>query len=93
MVKKVLAEGRGRRGTLLSLKLQAAPGPFRCAVVVPKKVAQSAVMRNRVRRALYRALRGVSLPPSGHAILFVQALPKENALAAFTSELKTLLHV
>ena len=92
-VTEVLAKGRGRRGTILSLKLQASAAPFRCAVVVSKKVARTAVMRNRTRRAVYRALALSSLPPTGRAILFVQSIPKEGMTAAFTSDIKQLLHV
>ncbi len=92
-VQKVLTAGRGKRGSLLALRSIQAPGPFKCAVVVSKKLAKSAVSRNRARRSVYEALRKSSLPPSGHAILFVQALPQEHAVAAFTSELKKILHV
>ncbi|MBP9711263.1 MAG: ribonuclease P protein component [Candidatus Pacebacteria bacterium] len=92
-VKKVLDLGRGRRGALLGVKVLSAPAPFKCAVVVSKKLAKTAVARNRARRAAYEALRKSSLPLSGHAILFVQALPKDQAVAAFTIEIKKLLHV
>jgi ribonuclease P protein component len=89
----VLARGRGRHSATLSLKLLAGEAPFRCAVVVSKKVAKTAVARNRVRRAVYRALNQTSLPPTGHAILFVQSIPKTDMAAVFASELKKLLHV
>jgi len=92
-VKKVLDSGRGRRATLLGIKVLPAPAPFKCAVVVSKKLAKTAVARNKARRAVYEALRKSSLPLSGHAILFVQALPKDHATTAFTIELKKLLHV
>jgi len=92
-VKEVLARGRGRRGAVLSVKLLATPSPFRCAVVVSKKTATTAVLRNRLRRAVYRALQNTSLPRSGHAILFVQLAPKADLASVFSSELKKLLNV
>jgi ribonuclease P protein component len=92
-VKKVLDSGRGKRAAFLGIKVISGLVPFKCAVVVSKKVAKSAVMRNRARRAVYEALRKTSLPASGHAILFVQSLPKERIAEAFTIELKKLLHV
>jgi ribonuclease P protein component len=92
-VKKVLDSGRGKRGVLLGIKHIPHTGSFKCAVVVSKKLAKTAVIRNRVRRSVYEALRKTSLPASGHAILFVQALPTEMAAEAFTIELKKLLHV
>lgn len=92
-VKKVLDLGRGKRGTLLGFKILPHEGGFKCAVVISKKLAKTAVVRNRARRSVYQALRKASLPPSGHAILFVQALPKERAAEAFTIEIKKLLHV
>ena len=91
-VKDVLAKGRGRRATVLSLKLLPALPPFRCAVVVSKKVGSTAVLRNKMRRAVYQALSAASLPPSGHAILFVQSVPKDP-VTVFTSDIKQLLHV
>lgn len=92
-VKKVLDSGRGKRATLLGIKTLPHSGTFKCAVVISKKIAKTAVARNRVRRAVYEALRKTSLPVSGHAILFVQAVPKEKLSEAFTIELKKLLHV
>lgn len=92
-VQEVLSRGRGRRGTALSVKMVSTTSPFRCAVVVSKKTAKTATLRNRVRRAVYRALSHTSLPPTGHAILFVQSVPKTDLTAVFASELKHLLHV
>ena len=92
-VREVLAKGRGKRGEFLSLKLFSASGPFRAAAVVSKKVAKTAVGRNRLRRALYGALRETSLPLSGHAILFVQRIPATPLRPAFKEEIKKLLHV
>lgn len=49
------------RGSMSSLKF--APNPrrksYRLAVVVSKKVSKSAVVRNRIRRRLYEAVRGL----------------------------------
>lgn len=92
-VKKVLTEGRSSRGRMLSVKFLQVPSAFRCGVVVSKKLAKTAVVRNQVRRTIYRALKGLTLPTSGHAILFVHVLPQKDATAVFTSEIKKLLHV
>lgn len=92
-VREVLARGRGRRGNTLSIKAFSTGGPFACAVVVSKKVAKSAVTRNRARRAVYRALAGATLPSLGHAILFVQVIPPKDATAVFAEEIKKLLNV
>ena len=92
-VREVLARGRSQRGTTLSVKTLPTASPFRCAVVVSKKVAKTAVIRNKVRRAVYRALQGAFLPRTGHAILFVQSVPKADLVPVFSSELKKLLNV
>ncbi len=92
-VREVLAKGSGRRGRILSLKIVSGGAPFRSAVVISKKVAKTAVTRNRVRRAVYSVLQRVSLPPTGRAILFVQSIPKEGLAAAITEDIKHLLHV
>jgi ribonuclease P protein component len=93
LVREVLARGRGRKGEVLSVKVLPAFSPFRCAVVVSKKVAKTAVMRNKLRRSVYRALEGSSLPPSGYAILFVQVIPKDHMTKMFLLDIKKLLHV
>lgn len=92
-VREVLARGRGRRGAALSIKYLSTSSPFRCAVVVSKKVAKTAVVRNRVRRAVYRALDRASLPPTGHAILFVQSVPSADTDLVFAADLTKLLNV
>ena len=55
----VYAPGDGRKG----------------AVVVSKKVAKSAVMRNRLRRQVYTALRTVG-PAVGSSIVLLKSAPK-----------------
>ncbi len=92
-VAEVIARGKGKRGDFLSLKLANSDSPFRCAVVVSKKVSKSAVRRNKLRRAVYRALLATSLPSSGHAILFVQSSPMRISAASFIPDIKKLLHV
>lgn len=92
-VREVLARGRGSRGKVLSLKFLPTTEPFACAAVVPKKVAKTATKRNTLRRALYRALSTLSLPPTGHAILFMQTVPKENLSLVLIEDIKKLLHV
>lgn len=92
-VRGVIARGRGRRGEVLSTKVLANEKPFRCAVIVSKKVARSAVKRNQLRRAVYGALERTPLPPTGHVILFVLSVPPEKTATVFALEIKKLLHV
>ncbi len=92
-VAEVLKHGKGRRSGVLSLKLLPTNTPLRCAVVVSKKLARTAVKRNMLRRAVYAALKATSLPPTGHAILFVQSIPSQDMRGVFASEIKKLLHV
>jgi ribonuclease P protein component len=92
-VQDILAHGTSRRAGVLSLKKIENKGDFRCAVVVSKKLARTAVMRNRLRRAVYKALSETSLPRHMHAILFVQSIPPRDLVATFSLELKKLLHV
>ena len=89
-VREVLKSGRSKRGKVLLIKTISAPPPFRCAVVVSKKVAPRATVRNVLRRSIYRALSEGFLPPSGHAVLLVQSTPTETLLA---DDIRTLLHV
>jgi ribonuclease P protein component len=62
-IKGVYQRGKNYRGTLASLKVadRASNRPFRVAVVVSKKVSKSAVVRNRIRRRIYEAVRTTPL--------------------------------
>lgn len=66
---EILKTGRSARAGTLSAKYLRLPGA-RAAVVVSSKVAKTAVLRNRLRRAAYRALKG-ELPSDIHAVLFL----------------------
>ena len=58
-VRFVMARGQTRRGRMLYMRFvhnQQRTTP-RCAVIVSKKIAKSAVKRNRVRRQIYNIVR------------------------------------
>lgn len=84
-----MASGRSSRASLLSAKYIASKAPLRAAVVVSKKVAKKAVDRNRLRRAVYRALASVS--GTGDIVVFVQKVPQGHLAPAFSEELVLLL--
>ena len=88
-VRVVLKTGRSRRGDLLSSKYVALPTPLRVSAVVSKATAKRAVERNRLRRALYRAL--MPIQGTGHMVIFIQKVPKTRLTPVFAEELKTLL--
>ena len=60
-IKKVYAQGKSLRGQQVSLKYRMGPAhkPYRVAVVVSRKVSKSAVIRKRIRRRVYEAVRAV----------------------------------
>ncbi len=68
-VREILAKGRSARLSGLSVKYLPAKDA-RAAVVVSKKTAKTAVMRNSLRRAAYRTLQKATLPRV-HAVLFI----------------------
>ncbi|MGI9027243.1 MAG: ribonuclease P protein component [Candidatus Saccharimonadales bacterium] len=54
----VYRKGRGVRNEYLSLRFAPSRGKdYRLAVVVSKKISKSAVVRNRIRRRIYEAVR------------------------------------
>lgn len=71
-VRSVQARGQTARGGMLSLKyVQRNPTkPYRVAVVVSRKVNKSAVVRNRIRRRVYEALRTSAQPPGNIDLVF-----------------------
>lgn len=73
-LKRVYSQSQGVRGSLISLRyaLRAANRPYRVAVVVSRKVSKSAVVRNRIRRRVYEAVRQAdNVPPSSDLIFTV----------------------
>lgn len=69
----VYRQGSSVRGSLLSLRYASreATKPYRVAVVVSKKVHKSAVVRNRIRRRIYEAVRRSEIAiPSGLDLIF-----------------------
>jgi ribonuclease P protein component len=68
-VREILKGGRSARSATLSAKYVRAQGA-RAAVVVSSKVAKTAVLRNKLRRAAYSALR-TALPKNIHVVFFL----------------------
>jgi RNase P protein component len=67
-VREILKSGRSARAATLSAKFL--PGKGQAAVVVSSKVAETAVLRNTLRRAAYRTLRA-ALPNNVRAVFFL----------------------
>jgi len=88
-VRNIITAGRSGRAGFLSVKHIPSTQLLRAAVVVSKKVARGAVERNRLRRAVYRAL--VSCSGSGSVVIFVQKIPTNPLAPAFQQELMVLL--
>ena len=85
-VREILTSGRSVRSGTLSAKFISSK-ERKAAVVVSTKVAKSAVVRNKLRRAAYDALRPV-LPAGKSAVFFLlkPALDKDE-LTALCSKL------
>jgi len=98
-VDEVLKKGRSLaistkngKNSLISAKFLATPGHFRAAAVAPKTVAKSAVVRNRLRRAVYRAIAASPTPKKGGiAVFFVRSIPKPPLTPAFAEEIGIFL--
>ncbi len=88
-VKDVMAKGRSLRASLLSAKYISGGSLLRASAVVSKKVAKKAVERNRLRRALYRAL--ATHGGTGTAVIFIQKIPADPLTPAFARDLVVLL--
>ena len=68
-VREIIKSGRSVRSATLSAKSEQA-AVSKAAVVVSAKVAKTAVLRNRLRRAAYRTLR-TALPKNTQAVFFL----------------------
>ncbi len=83
---------KGQKG-LISAKFLPKPGVFKSAAVAPKSLAKSAVERNRLRRAVYRAILGFPTPKKGgFMIFFVRSIPKTPLTPAFAEEIGIFLN-
>lgn len=77
-VREILKSGKAVRSGHLLLKYCPARSGA-AAVVVSKKVAKSAVARNRIRRSIYREL-ARALPATKHIVILVQKnMPEYSA--------------
>lgn len=91
-VNEILAQGRPIRGNALSARVLPAKDGLRAAVVVPKSVAKTAVMRNRIRRAAYRELAGLPAPrPAAAVLFFVRRIPPPPLAPALREEIGAIL--
>lgn len=72
-VRAVLAKGASYKVGSYGGKYLPGREPLGIAVIVSKREAKSAVERNRLRRAAYRDIEGLTLPASGSLALFVRA--------------------
>ncbi len=89
-VRELLAQGSRARAGALSMRYLASTEPLRSAVVAPKSRFKTAVQRNRLRRAVYRAL--AELPTSrGRAVFFIEAVPSLPLTPAYGRDLRSLL--
>ncbi|HEV8677442.1 MAG TPA: hypothetical protein VN701_01265 [Candidatus Paceibacterota bacterium] len=78
--------------SLISAKFVASKGHFRAVAIAPKSVAKSAVVRNRLRRAVYRAIASFPTPKKGGtAVFFVRSIPKGPLTPAFAEEIGIFL--
>lgn len=75
LFKKVMDEGKIFHSPFFSAKLLKVEGPSRFSVAVSKKVAKSAVERNKTRRRVYSALRPLitKVSPDMHGVIMVKA--------------------
>ncbi|MEK7108946.1 MAG: ribonuclease P protein component [Patescibacteria group bacterium] len=73
-VREVLARGKSLRVGPYAGKFLDGRTPLGLAVIVSKKVAPKAVVRNRLRRKVYRELKQLTLPSKGSLALFVRTV-------------------
>jgi len=93
----VYAHGATVRGSVCSLKyvLNERRSDYRLAVVVSKKVSKSAVLRNRIRRRVYEAVRsqaGKIAKPFDMVITVFQEKAAEVPSDQLSTQIDELLH-
>ncbi len=91
LFKKVMEEGKIFHSPLFLARLLKVEGVNRFSVAVPKKIAKTAVERNKIRRRFYSALRPLDpkISPSVQGVFIVKAPVIKSSLAEISSELKS----
>ena len=72
-------------------KSEGGGGTIRAAAVVSKKVAKTAVVRNRVRRALYGAIASIGTQMPLRIVFMVNTLPDEHYERAFAADMASII--
>jgi ribonuclease P protein component len=90
-VEQVLNKGKRVRGTLFSISVIGAQ-EMKCAVVVSKRVAKQAVLRNKIRRRVYATL-GTLQDSIGntHVVVFCNPATSQADVSDIQKELTQLL--
>lgn len=89
-VETMRCRGRPRHGRFFTLVVAPAD-EFKAGVVVSKKVAKTAVARNRLRRRVYSLLRWRSKQQPAHLLVIAKTGAAELSFSELTKEISTLL--
>ena len=88
----LLVHGQYKKNGNISCRYQKYPleeePSYRVSCVVPKKVDSRAVFRNKVRRALYRAVKNIEIPYGMRILIFAQ---NKEALVSAEKDVTTLI--
>lgn len=89
-VREVLRRGKTLRASYISAKFVIEHTPLRAAAVVKKALVKGSVGRNRLRRALYSALRDAKGLPEGRVVIFIDRIPQGALATEFRNDLVRL---
>ncbi len=91
-VADIMRRGAPRRGCFTTARVSpSGDATLRVAAVVPKSLAGNAVVRNRVRRALYRAAAALPHEKGASIVVFVRTIPPPPLAPAFLDDLKHIV--
>ncbi|GEM_PF-1201815 len=99
-VEEVIKRGVSARGVFITAKALKNDGTIegvRAAAVVSKKIARSAVERNRLRRALYRAVgivaseKGTTTNHGMNVVFFIRSIPPNPLSPAFLKDVSSII--
>ena len=88
----VIEKGRAVHSPLFLLRVLRNGSGTHISAIAPKKVAKTAVSRNKIRRRIYSALKSLypSLAGGTQAIVSAKTASTKESIAALTDELKGL---
>lgn len=93
LFKEIILKGKYIHNDLFVLRTMSFTGPSRFSVSVPHKIAKNAVLRNKVRRRVYSAIKNIypEVKENFYSVFIMKASSIKSNIDIISNEIKTSL--